>query len=137
MQRWLRLNIIPEPERDKKNILILDSFRGHLTEEIGQACKDTGTLRCVIPGGYTSKLQPLDLKVNRSFKSRLRKIYQKKSREALGETGTSKISTQRERLNLLTQSVREAWFPLNKNVIQNGFKVMMRNLRQRARDNSK
>ena len=69
--------ILPQPLNDSKNLLILDSFRGHLTDGVKQACSYMNTLRAVIPGGLTSHLQPLDLTVNRSFKAHLRKEYAK------------------------------------------------------------
>ena len=71
MSRWIRIVMDMQQERDK-NILIMDTFRGHLTQEIGEACIDTNTLRAVIPGGLTSTLQPLDLTVNRSMKCKIK-----------------------------------------------------------------
>jgi hypothetical protein len=36
---------------DNKNLLIMDSFREHLAEEIKQACIDTSIFRAAIMGG--------------------------------------------------------------------------------------
>ena len=72
MSRWIRIVMDMQQERDKKNILIMDSFRGHLTQEIGEACIATNSLRAVIPGELTSTLQPLDLTVNRSIKCKIK-----------------------------------------------------------------
>ena len=41
MRRWIRIVMDMQQERDKKNLLIMDTFRVHLTQEIGEACIDT------------------------------------------------------------------------------------------------
>ena len=46
---------------DHSSLLTLDSFRAHTMEKIEKQMSDNGTTRCVIPGGCTSKLQPLDV----------------------------------------------------------------------------
>ena len=128
MSRWVRImmdqqestgenahdNGVVQP-KDKRRLLILDSFRGHLTDEVASACKDVGVVRAVIPGGLTSQLQPLDLTVNRSFKSKLRSIYREfwENGENLfkGErdvpTRGKRFSTKTAwRLHILTKAVR-------------------------------
>ena len=52
----------------KKSLLIFDSARSHITDEIKKTVKKYSEIK-VIPGGLTKKLQPLDLSVNKSFKS--------------------------------------------------------------------
>ena len=61
--------------RTSLNVLILDSFRGHITPEVKDCFKRHGIYIAVIPGGCTPFLQPLDLTVNRSFKARLRQKW--------------------------------------------------------------
>jgi hypothetical protein len=41
------------------SMLILDSFRGHTTEEVKKILKSRNTDQVIIPGGLTSMLQPL------------------------------------------------------------------------------
>ena len=102
----------------------MDSFAGHRTEEMASACKATGTLRMLIPGGLTGKLQPLDLTVNRSFKSKIKNYYNdaivQQSYNYSRSTGGSKYtmddgnntihvqSTKTRRLQLLCKAVRQA-----------------------------
>jgi hypothetical protein len=50
-------------------MLILDSFRGHNTEEVKKILKSRNTEQVRIPGGLTSMLQPLDVWINRPFKA--------------------------------------------------------------------
>jgi hypothetical protein len=119
MQRWIRLMM---PQTTHKNLLILDSFRGHLTDDIKQACIDTNTVRAVIPGGLTSHLQPLDLTVNRSFKAHLRKTYNRMLTARQRQTPT-------ERLHILANAVRYSWNQVDNAVIKNGFRSMIRRMR--------
>ena len=59
----------------KRGMLILDSFRGHITEKIRKQISEMNTDLVVIPGGMTSQLQVLDVVVNKPFKDHLRKQY--------------------------------------------------------------
>ena len=68
---------------DKKALLILDSFRAHTTEGIKDVFDEVETVTPVIPGGCTSKLQPLDVSVNKPFKAILRSCWIKFVHEAV------------------------------------------------------
>jgi DDE superfamily endonuclease len=48
--------------------LILDECRSHLTMAVRKAFADCNTEVDLIPGGYTSKLQPMDVGLNKPFK---------------------------------------------------------------------
>ena len=63
MSKWIEMTI----KNEEKTMLILDSFRGHLTEQIKQTCDNRNIVRAVIPGGMTKYLQPLDLTVKASL----------------------------------------------------------------------
>jgi len=58
-----------------KSVLIYDSARPHITKEVKANVEKYSQL-VVIPGGLTSKLQPLDLSVNKSFKSKIREKWE-------------------------------------------------------------
>ena len=60
---------------DPRSLLILHSFRGHIVDPVKQRLKDMKTMMAVIPGGRTSRLQRLDVAVNRSFKANLRSLW--------------------------------------------------------------
>ena len=57
----------------KKCLLILDKAPSHCTNTILEFLNDNKIKRVFIPGGLTSKLQPLDLLVNNPFKEKLKK----------------------------------------------------------------
>ena len=58
--------------RKKRNMLVLDAFRGHLTEPVKKQLRDMNGDLVIIPGGMTSQLQVLDVVVNKPFKDNLR-----------------------------------------------------------------
>jgi hypothetical protein len=58
-----------------RSMLILDSFRGHTTEEVKNILKSRNTDQVIISGGLTSMLQPLDVCINRPFKAALKEQY--------------------------------------------------------------
>jgi hypothetical protein len=56
-------------------MLVLDSFRGHLNEDVKKKLQRGRTDMVVIPGGVTSILQPLDISINKTLKESLRRFY--------------------------------------------------------------
>ena len=75
MIEWMELCVRPFTER-KPAILVLDSFRGHLTKDVNAAMKKINVCPAVIPGGCTSLLQPLDVSINKPMKDRARQLWQ-------------------------------------------------------------
>ena len=60
---------------DHNALLTLDSFKAHTTEEFEKKMEDQGTTYCVIPGGCKSKLQPLDVLINKLYKQILGRVH--------------------------------------------------------------
>ena len=60
---------------EERKMLVMDSHRSHMTDAVKTACKQHNIDIVMIPGGCTKYLQPLDLTVNRSFKSKLKQHY--------------------------------------------------------------
>ena len=125
MQRWIRI-MMDQSSTNSYNenhcLLLMDSFAGHRTEQIREACQATRTIRALIPGGLTSKLQPLDLTVNRSFKCKMKRYY----REVLSKTNQMMTDgiPPKERLRLLCGAVRRAWNDVRASTIRKGFQKM-------------
>ncbi|CAI5483159.1 unnamed protein product [Closterium sp. Yama58-4] len=61
--------------RRRDGLVVLDSYRGHLTEAVGQTMQMFWLSRAIIPGGCTLLVQPLDVSVNRAFKCGVRHRY--------------------------------------------------------------
>lgn len=49
----------------KKAIVVLDSFKAHFTEDVLETFKNNNIEPLLIPGGYTSLVQPLDISYNK------------------------------------------------------------------------
>ena len=56
---------------NSRSLLIFDSFRGHLINSVKNKLDEKQTNIAVIPGGLTSRLQPLDVGINKIFKSKV------------------------------------------------------------------
>jgi len=55
-------------------MLVLDAFKGHLTDSVKKQLHKKNT-ELVIPNRMTSVLQPMDVSINKHFKDRLRQQY--------------------------------------------------------------
>ena len=76
MLEWIKY--VWKPWTDMKNrptMLILDEFCGHMTAEVRDAIKKCSTHLEFIPGGYTSKLQVMDVGFNKPFKDNFRHLF--------------------------------------------------------------
>lgn len=59
------------PFGNPRSLLVLDGFRGHTVDSVKHRLIEKNTNIAIIPGGCTSKLQPLDVSINKSFKSKV------------------------------------------------------------------
>uniref|UniRef100_A0A672HC27 HTH CENPB-type domain-containing protein n=1 Tax=Salarias fasciatus TaxID=181472 RepID=A0A672HC27_SALFA len=107
--------------RKTRNMLVLDAFRGHLTEPVKKQLRSMNGDIVIIPGGMTSQLQVLDVVVNKPFKDNLRKKYTEwllSADHALTPTGR----IQKPAVRLLCEWVLQAWDAVSSESIINGFK---------------
>ncbi|KAM7315652.1 putative POGO family transposase [Ixodes scapularis] len=56
-------------------MLVLDSFRGHITDCVKEIIANEACDLVIIPGGKTSIVQPLDVVLNKPFKDCVRAFY--------------------------------------------------------------
>ncbi|CAI7835073.1 unnamed protein product, partial [Closterium sp. NIES-54] len=75
--RWLEEGVKPflKPRfgrHAKSSMLVLDSYRGHLTEEVKEKLREMNCVLAIIPSGCTAEVQPLDVCINKSFKASVR-----------------------------------------------------------------
>lgn len=80
MKQWLRQVYVRRPGvffHVSSSLLICDSMRAHLTDDMKQQVKQMNATLAVIPGGLTKELQPLDIDVNRPFKVRMRVAWER------------------------------------------------------------
>ncbi|NWV86121.1 POGZ protein, partial [Dasyornis broadbenti] len=64
-----------------KGMLVLDSHRTHLSEEVLSVLSSAATLPAVIPAGCSSRIQPLDVCIERSLKSFLHQKWREKAKD--------------------------------------------------------
>jgi DDE superfamily endonuclease len=64
---WVKRERLSNPQ----SLLVLDSFSAHIVDSVKRRFSEKKTDIAVIPGGLTSRLQPLDVSVNKSFKSKV------------------------------------------------------------------
>ena len=109
---------------DRTSLLILDSFSAHIDEGVRNTFKtEHKTTTAVIPGGFTKKLQPLDISVNRSFKNHVCEEWEKWMSEGIhtfSETGKMRRATHAEVYNWVIQ----AWKEVKVTAIMNGFRKL-------------
>ena len=108
--------------RQQRSMLVWDSFRAHLMEDVkNRTHHGYNTDLAVIPGGLTSVLQPLDVSVNKPFKDHLRGLWGQwlaSGQAALTNAGNLK----RPSLVTVAEWVKTAWNEISIDTIQHSFK---------------
>ncbi len=120
-ERWLKSTYLPSI-KSSSDILVMDSFSGHISRRVKQFCREKSARIAVIPGGCTAHLQPLDISVNRSFKAGVRAKW----KAWLGSKFAS-LPADANRLNAmslgeLTRALSTVWDEVDPQVIINGFR---------------
>ena len=101
--------------------LCLDTFRGHLTDEIKNKIHRLKSERVVIPAGMTSVLQPPDVSVNKPFKARLSEQYDRWISDHARElTASGKIK--RAPPHVVAHWVSSAWTSIPAELVAKSFK---------------
>jgi hypothetical protein len=71
---WLSRCLLPYVKELRKVettplLLTMDLFRPHLSEELNKELKKHVIVPCIIPGGITSIVQPLDVSINKASRN--------------------------------------------------------------------
>lgn len=70
MIQWIRRVLLTHTQGHHA-LLVFNTFRGHLTDDVVQKLAENNITHITIPGGCTSKVQPLDVSINKPFKDYL------------------------------------------------------------------
>ncbi|KAJ4426521.1 hypothetical protein ANN_27335 [Periplaneta americana] len=105
----------------KRAMLVLDAFKGHLTPEVKKKITALKTDLVVIPGGMTSKLQVLDVVVNKPFKDHLRKQYSDWLLEG-SHAFTPPGNIKKPSVSLMCEWILSSWHTISPDSIIKGFK---------------
>ena len=110
------------PSTQTPKLLIMDSFRAHITENTKSAFKHLEVDIAVIPGGYTGQLQPLDVGIIKPFKDRLRRLWCVWMRRNIA----SHNETRKPGYMDVCQWVETAWYDMDDSIIVNSFKKVLK-----------
>ena len=102
----------------------MDSFKAHTTDAVKETLEEMNTKAPVIPGRCTSKVQPLDVCVNKPFKQLLKASWAQYLKQAVASTQDSckvKTATCQE----VTDWVVRAWQAMKekRELIKKSFQV--------------
>jgi len=77
LMEWLKIvwGRRPSAFLNQPSMLVLDAFKGRLTDSVKNQLHKMKTELVVVPGGMTSVLQPMDVSINRPLQVRLRQQY--------------------------------------------------------------
>ncbi|XP_013880698.1 uncharacterized protein LOC106529748 [Austrofundulus limnaeus] len=124
MSEWLREIYVKRPGgffHTAPSLLIYDSMRSHITDNVQKQVKRTNSVLAVIPGGLTKELQPLDVGINRAFKARLRTAWEQWMTE--GEHTFTKTGRQRRATYAtICQWIVNAWADISDSTVVRAFK---------------
>uniref|UniRef100_A0A914D9N8 DDE-1 domain-containing protein n=1 Tax=Acrobeloides nanus TaxID=290746 RepID=A0A914D9N8_9BILA len=108
----------------ESSLLTLDAAPCHITDIAKEGLKAT-TKIAVIPTGMTKLLQPLDISVNKSFKSHLRNQWERWMVNNNKHTYTRGGKMRHASLVDVCEWILEAWKAVTPECIRNGFRKMM------------
>src|SRR2546429_7798213 len=108
--------------REDSAMLVYDLFRGHLEDSIKKRFRESDVYLAVIPGGLTSKCQPLDVSINKPFKDHLRKEWHSwMAGGGAGETVSGNL--RRASLSDVCLWVKRSWEAISTDIIIESFKT--------------
>lgn len=102
---WIT-KILAKYTQKKHALLIWDTFSGHMTDDVSALLSRNNVTSAVIPGGCTSKIQPLDVCLNKPFKGLFRNKWMDYMQQAVSEDETSciKPATKQQVVDWVVQS---------------------------------
>ena len=126
MTSWISNVLAPYAKKlppNRRGLLILDNFRGHISNDIRDALKKLNYDIETLPPNTTKYLQPLDLSVNRPFK-----VYVSDEWEAYSASLSEKDVTKSGSYKAPSRGVRmvwvsRAWLKINAKIVANGFNI--------------
>ena len=101
MKQWIK-EVLPKYTKGRHCLLVLDSFRGHLTEAVSRSLGAANATAVVIPGGCTGKVQPVDVSLNKPIKDTVRGQWEEfMMHKATAEQGPSNLKCATRQTSLI------------------------------------
>ena len=88
MRKWIKSILTPHT-KGRHCLLVFDSFRAHLTDEILLSLAKVNVTVVVIPGGCSSKMQPVDVSLNKPIKDIVRGLWEDLMVQHVNQSTTS------------------------------------------------
>src|SRR6266498_5148446 len=102
-------------------MMVYDSFRGYLEENVKTKFKQHNFHLAIIPAGLTSLCQPLDISINKPFKDNLQKEWYEWMCQ--GDAGvTAAGNLKREKISDICEWVKHSWDAISDQIVFNSFK---------------
>jgi hypothetical protein len=124
MMLWIK-QVLSKHTELRHHLLVFDAFSAHLTDEVTAMLAGKNIQTAVIPGGCTSKIQPLDVSLNKPFKAIVKQQWEQYMHENADTATTSNGKISPPTKSNLVGWVHEANNHLNgqKDAIVKAFKV--------------
>ena len=99
---WIQ-KVLCRYTQKKHALLVWDTFTGHMTDEIAEELRKKNVTAATIPGGCTSKIQPLDVCLNKPFKVNCRNQWAEFMKQQVAQQDPG------ERIKPASKQQVEAW----------------------------
>ncbi|CAI7934352.1 unnamed protein product [Closterium sp. NIES-54] len=126
VMRWLDECIKPftRPRFDRQarsTMVVLDSYRRHLTDAVKENFADLDIMPAVIPSGCTAEVQPLNVSINKSFKASIHQHYQSWFEEEGQERLTPAGNIKKPSPAVVLRWISRAWKAVPPELIKKAF----------------
>jgi transposase-like protein len=117
------IELLSQLPKDKKILLLLDNFSGHKTEKVMGFLKDNYPLVeiMLLPPNTTSILQPLDVGINKPFKTKIKQKYVTWLMDNYDQNLILPKLPKYDRTVLLLSWVNESWNSITIELIRKSF----------------
>ena len=123
MQKWVK-DVLLQHTKKVHSLLVFDAFRAHEHEAVAEALRRGNVQTAIIPAGCTSKVQPVDVSLNKPFKAIVKHKWEQYMQDSAKQDATlAKIPTPSKKT--LVEWIIEAneYLTNNAEVVSKAFKV--------------
>ena len=105
---WCNIFTNPATSDSSGKLLVADVHKSQKTDEVKRLLQKKNTVLVIVPLGCTSRVQSLDVVVNKPFKNLVREQFEKHLDENLNDYVEAKLTASKQRI-LTTKWVAIAW----------------------------
>ena len=92
-----------------RSMLVMDTFRAHMTDAVTKRLENENTDVVWIPGGLTSQLRPLDVSMNKPLKDAVRTMWMEWMMDEQSHQYTATGRLKRPSITVVCQWIKNAW----------------------------